>query len=278
MTASWSKTIQSVLACSPRVLFLPTKQSARPIYSHDNATWKSSIPEKFFTLRAHQTHRLSTWRFSWPYELGPCESYRQTVCVFDRSLTMVDRTYLKSARKHSERKHHRTLWLTKTDVEPLSNSGMYAKITFWIRKRKIWVSKKSCLFANLAPNLPCLTGAFSKSARSTPSKIETHFSDRARLLAVQVRNLSNVDVYTYNFVFVYTKFRTTINVEPCFGYPPFVVSSLYDRSRGLKAGLAGESWAFDTCLSTSRGQSSWRGFVSEVFVLYVATRGKNPGR
>ena len=43
MTASWSKTIQSVLACGPRVLFLPTKQSARPIYSHDNATWKSSI-------------------------------------------------------------------------------------------------------------------------------------------------------------------------------------------------------------------------------------------
>ena len=40
---------------------------------------------------------------------------------------MVDRTYLKSARKHSERKHHRTLRLTKTDVEPLSNSGMYAK-------------------------------------------------------------------------------------------------------------------------------------------------------
>ena len=39
MTASWSKTIQSVLACGPRVLFLPTKQSARPIYSHDNATW-----------------------------------------------------------------------------------------------------------------------------------------------------------------------------------------------------------------------------------------------
>ena len=43
MIASWSKTIQSVLACGPRVLFLPTKQSARPIYSHDNATWKSSI-------------------------------------------------------------------------------------------------------------------------------------------------------------------------------------------------------------------------------------------
>ena len=43
MRASWSKTIQSVLACGPRVLFLPTKQSARPIYSHDNATWKSSI-------------------------------------------------------------------------------------------------------------------------------------------------------------------------------------------------------------------------------------------
>ena len=42
--ASWSKTIQSVLVCGPRVLFLPTKQSARPIYSHDNATWKSSIP------------------------------------------------------------------------------------------------------------------------------------------------------------------------------------------------------------------------------------------
>ena len=37
----------SVLACGPRVLFLPTKQSrsisARPIYSHDNVTWK---PEK----------------------------------------------------------------------------------------------------------------------------------------------------------------------------------------------------------------------------------------
>ena len=43
MRASWSKTIQSVLACGPRVLFLPTKQFARPIYSHDNATWKSSI-------------------------------------------------------------------------------------------------------------------------------------------------------------------------------------------------------------------------------------------
>ena len=43
MIASWSKTIQSVLACGPRVLFLPTKQSAGPIYSHDNATWKSSI-------------------------------------------------------------------------------------------------------------------------------------------------------------------------------------------------------------------------------------------
>ena len=43
MIASWSKTIQSVLASGPRVLFLPTKQSARPIYSHDNATWKSSI-------------------------------------------------------------------------------------------------------------------------------------------------------------------------------------------------------------------------------------------
>ena len=43
MIASWSKTIQSVLDCGPRVLFLPTKQSARPIYSHDNATWKSSI-------------------------------------------------------------------------------------------------------------------------------------------------------------------------------------------------------------------------------------------
>ena len=43
MIASWSKTIQSALACGPRVLFLPTKQSARPIYSHDNATWKSSI-------------------------------------------------------------------------------------------------------------------------------------------------------------------------------------------------------------------------------------------
>ena len=43
MIASWSKTIQIVLACSPRVLFLPAKQSARPIYSHDNATWKSSI-------------------------------------------------------------------------------------------------------------------------------------------------------------------------------------------------------------------------------------------
>ena len=43
MIASWSKTIKSVLACCPRVLFLPTKQSARPIYSHDNATWKSSI-------------------------------------------------------------------------------------------------------------------------------------------------------------------------------------------------------------------------------------------
>ena len=43
MKASWSKTIQSVLACSPRVLFLPTKQqSARPIYSHDNVSWKSS--------------------------------------------------------------------------------------------------------------------------------------------------------------------------------------------------------------------------------------------
>ena len=40
---------------------------------------------------------------------------------------MVDRTYLRSAGKHSERKHHRTLWLTKPDVEPLSNSGMYAK-------------------------------------------------------------------------------------------------------------------------------------------------------
>ena len=44
MTASWSKIIQSVLAWGPHVLFLPTKQSARPIYSHDNATWKSSIP------------------------------------------------------------------------------------------------------------------------------------------------------------------------------------------------------------------------------------------
>ena len=43
MTVSWSKTIRGVLACGPRVLFLPTKQSARPIYSHDNATWKSSI-------------------------------------------------------------------------------------------------------------------------------------------------------------------------------------------------------------------------------------------
>ena len=43
MIASWSKTIQNALACGPRVLFLPTKQSARPIYSHDNATWKSSI-------------------------------------------------------------------------------------------------------------------------------------------------------------------------------------------------------------------------------------------
>ena len=43
MIASWSKTIQSVLACGPRALFLPTKQSARPIYSHDNATKKSSI-------------------------------------------------------------------------------------------------------------------------------------------------------------------------------------------------------------------------------------------
>ena len=43
MISSWSKTIQSALACGPRVLFLPTKQSARPIYSHDNATWKSSI-------------------------------------------------------------------------------------------------------------------------------------------------------------------------------------------------------------------------------------------
>ena len=43
MIASWSKTIQSVLACGPSILFLPTKQSARPIYSHDNATWKSSI-------------------------------------------------------------------------------------------------------------------------------------------------------------------------------------------------------------------------------------------
>ena len=38
---SWSKTIQSIWACGPRVLFLPTNQSARPIYSHDNATWKS---------------------------------------------------------------------------------------------------------------------------------------------------------------------------------------------------------------------------------------------
>ena len=52
MRASWSKTIQSVLACGPRVLFLPTKQSARPIYSHDNATWKSSIIMTFTALAA----------------------------------------------------------------------------------------------------------------------------------------------------------------------------------------------------------------------------------
>ena len=45
LVSSWSKTIQSVLACGPRVLFLPTKQSVCPIYSHDNATWKSSTRE-----------------------------------------------------------------------------------------------------------------------------------------------------------------------------------------------------------------------------------------
>ena len=57
MIASWSKTIQSVLACGPRVLFLPTKQSARPIYSHDNATWKSSIDEcKLLQCRPRHTH------------------------------------------------------------------------------------------------------------------------------------------------------------------------------------------------------------------------------
>ena len=47
MIATWSKTMQRELASGPRVLFLPTKQSARPIYSHDNATWKSSIVARF---------------------------------------------------------------------------------------------------------------------------------------------------------------------------------------------------------------------------------------
>ena len=63
MTASWSKTIQSV-GVRPTVLFLPTKQSVRPIYSHDNAIWKSSI----YKLAA-QTH----------HQDGCCDSFEEPV-------------------------------------------------------------------------------------------------------------------------------------------------------------------------------------------------------
>ena len=55
----------------------------------------------------------------------------------------------------------------KPTLNPCRTAACMPKVTFWIGKRKIWVSKKSCQFANLAPNLPCLTGAFQK-ARAAP--------------------------------------------------------------------------------------------------------------
>ena len=69
----------------------------------------------------------------------------------------------------------------KPTLNPCRTAVCMPKITFWIRKRKIWVSKKSCLFANLAPNLPCLTGAFSKSARSTPIARSRHIFPTVRI-------------------------------------------------------------------------------------------------
>ena len=82
----------------------------------------------------------------------------------------------------------------KPTLNPCRTAVCMPKITFWIRKRKIWVSKKSCLFANLAPNLPCLTGAFSKSARSTPIARSRHIFPTVRIDCGSLRK--------FNFVFV----------------------------------------------------------------------------
>ena len=159
-------------------------------------TWKSRVniryfstsgllPENIFRLSAHQTHRLSTWRFSWPYELGPCESYRQTVRVFDRSLTMVDLTYLRSARKHCERKYIRTLWLTKNDVEPLSNSGIYAKNYLLDPKEKnLGVKEKLSLHKFGAKSSLPDRSFFKKRAQHLDRKIWTHCCSRAHRLPV----------------------------------------------------------------------------------------------
>ena len=49
------------------------------------------------------------------------------MCLTGRWQWSIGPTWEALENRDSERKHHRTLWLTKTDVEPLSNSGMYAK-------------------------------------------------------------------------------------------------------------------------------------------------------
>ena len=60
MVASWLKTIQSVSSSGPCVLFLSTKQSVRPINSHDNATWKSTLYESSAGLGSRLVVALTT--------------------------------------------------------------------------------------------------------------------------------------------------------------------------------------------------------------------------